>query len=51
MAKVEVAFTVKPAAVVKVKREEVPTALVPLPKSMSPLVKLLAPVPPLATDS
>ena len=49
VAKVEVALTVNPEAVVKVKLVEVPTAEVPEPNRMSLAVKAGAPVPPLAT--
>jgi hypothetical protein len=51
VARVEVALTVRPEAVVKVKLEEVAMALVPLPNNISPAVRLAAPVPPLATES
>ena len=49
VAKVEVALTVRPPAVVKVKLVLVPTAEVPEPNKMSLAVKAGAPVPPLAT--
>lgn len=49
VANVEVALTVKPAAPLKVKPDEVATAFVPLPNKTSLAVKLFAPVPPLET--
>jgi hypothetical protein len=51
-AEVEALVTVKTlVAELKVKLEEVPTALVPLPNRTSVEVRLAAPVPPLATDN
>ena len=51
VAREEVAVTLRPDAVVKVNKELVPTALVPLPNKTSLEVRLLAPVPPRATES
>ena len=51
VARVEVALTVSPAVVEKVNSEEVAMGLLSLPNKMSPAVKALAPVPPLATES